>query len=189
MYAEFPEEVLPFWKRESYYTNWLVMLNVLYRIRGSNADTHALSANNISFRQISSSLRNDDMTTKRKTESTQKPVRNAGWTSEVVWANVRLDDTAIQEIMRLAENPEVVAAHFVLLAESAKNLYVKFDDKTGSVCAGYIAVNPDANDALYGVSAWSDVAYDAICALVYKWFYLMDKVWPEVVVGASSRFR
>jgi hypothetical protein len=107
----------------------------------------------------------------------------------VTWVNVSLNDDAGLIIQEHFADDYETAGHLLALCAFATNVFVKFDAKTDSFCAGMIAPSSPGSDEQKGLSGWSDNPLDAVRALLCKWYYVLEETWPEQDETPRSKFR
>lgn len=128
------------------------------------------------------------MATKRN-KSSESNAKSRSDFQPVSWVNVSLPDDAGAAIQEFYADDYQTAGYLLAMCVFATNVFVKFDEKTQSYCAGLIAPDPDVEGSVKGVSGWSDNPLDAVRALLFKWYHVLGEHWPEQQEGSRSRFR
>jgi hypothetical protein len=165
------------------------LYHLLQQYKTVDLHNASILTNLITIRDICTYIWKDFPMTKKR-GNVARPDSEGGYSkSPVTWVNVGLNDDAgliIQE--RYADDYET-AGYLLALCSFATNVFVKYDFKTSSFCAGMIAPDVDNAEGQKGLSGWSDNPLDAVRALLFKWYYVLEETWPEQDETPRSKFR
>lgn len=129
---------------------------------------------------------------KRRGNNAQPTVNtavNGGTNKKVFWGNVRLDDNHVAELLDRMPAEDVLCAQLIGLCVEGFDISLKrANDGTGWQCTiiGDYAENPSTR---FGLSAWSSTPFDAIAAVLYKWYDVLLETPPTPNDAVQSRFR
>lgn len=127
--------------------------------------------------------------TRKTTRDQEKKTTSRATPPQVDWINVRIDDGMVADLEERFSTEGDVAGWLLALMSETENFYLKYDAKSDAYSAGHIADDPNVPGRRCGLSGWASTPYDAIRALLYKWYVLLQQEWPEAVERTESKFR
>jgi hypothetical protein len=158
-----------------------------YRLHA--ADAPPVHTNFITIREICKYIWKDFPMAKRTAKTGQRNTNSREGFQPVQWVNVPLSDDAVPAIQEFYADDYQTAGYLLAMCVFATNVFVKYDEKTASYCAGLIAPDEKVEGRVMGVSGWSDNPLDAVRALLYKWYHVLGECWPDEVEKPRSHFR
>jgi len=167
----------------------LRLFHLLQQYKTVDAQNASIITDFIAIRYICTYIWKDFPMTKKR-GNTPRPETESGYTrTPVTWVNVGLNDDAGLQIQQHYADDYETAGYLLALCLFATNVFVKFDAKTESFCAGMIAPDVEQGGAQKGLSGWSDNPLDAVRALLFKWYHVLGETWPEQDETPRSKFR
>jgi hypothetical protein len=143
----------------------------------------------VTIRYICIYIWKDFPMTKKRGDTPRPDSENGYSKAPVTWVNVSLNDDAGVQIQQYYADDYETAGFLLALCAFATNVFVKYDFKTSSFCAGMIAPDVDNAEGQKGLSGWSDNPLDAVRALLFKWYQILEETWPENDETPKSKFR
>jgi hypothetical protein len=143
----------------------------------------------VTIRYVCTYIWKDFPVTKKRGDNARSDSENGYSKAPVTWVNVSVGEADVPAIQERYADDYETAGYLLALCAFATNVFVKYDKKTDSFCAGIIAPDVDNGGGQKGLSGWSDNPLDAVRALLFKWYQILEEAWPEIDDTPRSRFR
>jgi len=165
------------------------LFHLLQQYKTVDQHNSSIFTNFVTIRYICTYIWMDFPMTKKRGNTPRQESENGYSKSPVTWVNVSLNDDVGLVIQEHYADDYETAGYLLALCSFATNVFVKYDEKTDSFCAGMIAPDVDNGGVQKGLSGWSNNPLDAVRALLCKWYLILEETWPEQDETPKSRFR